>query len=429
MSTGPNPPDPGTLAREAAWWLLQARKLPLPAAREELRRTLARVIECGEAALALPVAHDPSAPDFARTTLVQAHAMRAEDARHGAGQLSLGSQRAPTPETCDDGWERVEEIVQVAEESARSAARLVDAINPKEKKWAAAAAAAAAAAVASARAARRIVDERNHAYTFHADPAFSFGEGWYLAAAAVLAGIAIQVEPGKPQTAAVERFVRDAGVAERVQPYRSRPRANKHLTAIVAAGFRADPIEAQRRVRAAFLGDTPIAPEIVDFAARALDGAPAGAKVLLWVRHGAHHANRNTSYAELVELVARARAADLVPALIGDAVRGGDIPPGAIDLTLFWKQPLFQGEDMRRAQLQLFEQLRRAHGVVGQIGVTTAGMDGPALIGLPTAYLTAEPNPRIGAWVGAVPGYEEIVRDDGYLARIDAVLRTWCAGA
>ncbi|MBZ0233970.1 MAG: hypothetical protein K8M05_16700, partial [Deltaproteobacteria bacterium] len=170
-------------------------------------------------------------------------------------------------------------------------------------------------------------------------------------------------------------------------------------------------------------------PDLVDWAARALDAAPARAKVLVWVRHGAHHPDRNTSYPELVALVARARAADLVPVLIGDAIRGGDLPPGAIDLTLFWKQPRFQGEDMRRAQLQLFEQLRRAHGLVGQLGVTTAGMDGPAMLGLPTMYLTAAPNPRMGAWVGAVPGYQEVVRDDGYLARIESTLRAWRAGA
>ena len=42
------------------------------------------------------------------STLVKAHAARARDARHGAGQLSLGAQRAPTCEACDDGWRRVE---------------------------------------------------------------------------------------------------------------------------------------------------------------------------------------------------------------------------------------------------------------------------------------------------------------------------------
>lgn len=401
ISTSPDPTDPRALAREA----------------------LARAIEQGETELARALADDDAKTVArVRVALIRAHAARAEDARHGAGQLSLGSQRAPTPEDCDDGWERVEAIVQVAETSAREAARHAGVLD-RPAAWK-----AARAAEASARAARRLVDERNHAYTFHADPGFSFGEGWYLAAAAVLAGIAIQVEPDKPHTAAVERFVRDAGLVDLVQPYASRPRANKHLTAIVADAFRADPIAAQRRVRAAFLGDAPAPPDLVDWAAAALASAPTGAKVLVWIRHGAHHPDRNTSYAELVALVARVHAADLVPVLIGDAIRGGDVPPGAIDLTLFWKQPRFQGEDMRRAQLQLFEELRRAHGLVGQLGVTTAGMDGPALLGLPTAYLTAAHNPRIGAWVGAVPGYQELVRDDATLARIDAVLRAWRAG-
>ncbi|MCK5800798.1 MAG: hypothetical protein KAI47_26605 [Deltaproteobacteria bacterium] len=39
-------------------------------------------------------------------------------------------------------------------------------------------------AEAAARDARKIVDDRNHAYTFHTTPSFSFGEGWYLVAAA-----------------------------------------------------------------------------------------------------------------------------------------------------------------------------------------------------------------------------------------------------
>ena len=123
----------------------------------------------------------------------------------------------------------------------------------------------------------------------------------------------------------------------------------------------------------------------------------------------------------------RVLAQGLVPVLIGDALRGDPVPPGAVDLALFWKQPLFQGVDMRRAQLQFFEHLRRAHGLVGQVGVTTAGMDGPALLGLRTMYLTAEPNVRLGRWVGAVPGYDEIVRRDGYLECITRTLASWAA--
>jgi hypothetical protein len=84
---------------------------------------------------------------------------------------------------------------------------------------------------------------------------------------------------------------------------------------------------------------------------------------------------------------------------------------------------------MRRAQLQFFEHLKRGHGLVGQLGVTTAGMDGPALLGLPTLYLTSAPNPRLGTWVGTVPGYQEIVRSDGYLDRVSDVLLRWAGGS
>jgi hypothetical protein len=94
-------------------------------------------------------------------------------------------------------------------------------------------------------------------------------------------------------------------------------------------------------------------------------------------------------------------------------------------MILFWKDPVFRGDDGRRAQLQFFEHLRDAHDVVGQLGVTTAGMDGPALMGMPTMYLTDAPNVRMRAWVGAVPGYREIVRESGYLERVSGGLTEW----
>ena len=403
--------------------LAPAAALHLPGGRDRHRRQLEHAIDLANRVLAAAEQEggDARLSAGARATLVRAHAARARDARHGAGQLSLGAQRAPTCEACDDGWRRVEAIVDVAEVSASAAARMAAGLDNKSG-WK-----AARAAEAAARDARRIVDERNHAYTFHADPGFSFGEGWYLAAAAVLAGVAIQIEPGKPQTPQAERFLRDAGLGSLIRPYRSRPRANKHLPEIVARAFRADPVPAQRKLRAAFLGDAPIPRTISDWADRRLAGVSAGKKILLWVRYGAHHPARNTTSPELVELARRALAANLVPVLVGDAVRGSGVSSDAIDMTLFWKEPIFQGADMRRAQLQLFEHLKGARGLVGQLGVTTAGMDGPALMDLPTMYLTDAPNVRLGTWVGTVPGYQEIVRGDGYLERVSERLRRWAA--
>jgi len=421
--------DAPSLEREAAAVLGSAlarvSALHLPGMRDQHRAEVERAIELAYDALAVTDAAggSPETIAAARSTLVRAHAARARDARHGAGQLSLGAQRAPTRDDCDDGWRRVEEIVGVAEAAAVEAARLALLLDDR------AARSAARAAEAAAKDARRIVRDRNHAYTFHADPGFSFGEGWYLAAAAVLAGVAIQIEPDKPQTSQAERFLRDAGLAALLQPYRSRPRANKHLPEIVARAFRADPHAAGRRLRAAFLGDAPISRAVVEWTDRRLAGAAAAKTVSLWVRHGTHQPARNTKHPELVDLARRALDAGLVPVLVGDAVRGGEAPAGAVDCTLFWKDALFQGPDMRRTQLQLFEHMRRAHGLVGQLGVTTAGMDGPALMGLPTAYLTEAPNLRLGAWVGAVPGYREIVRGDSHLDEVSRTLRRWAADA
>ncbi|WP_438014166.1 hypothetical protein WMF18_24975 [Sorangium sp. So ce315] len=428
--------------------LALAATLHLSGQRERYRRLLERAIELAERALAAAALERAAHEDHeladrgeraaatrmgAHATLARAHAARAEDALHGAGQLSLSAQRAPTLEACDDGWRRAEAIAAGAEASARAAAisaAELEAGAPRSRGARAARAAAHKAEVA-ARAARRIIEERNDAYTFHTEGGFSFGEGWHVAAAAVLAGATVQIEPGRAGTPQAEAFLRDAGLSDRLQAYRSRPRAMKQTTEIVARAFKAEPSSAQRRVRAAFLGDAPVPDAVIGWIERRLAEARAVAsgrkKALLWIREGLHHPHRNTTPAELLELTELVRRAGLVPVLTGDALRDGLVPEGAVDMTLFWKDATFRQLDMRRAQLQFFEHLRRAHGLVGQLGVTTAGMDGPALLGLPTMYLTDSPNVRMRAWVGAVPGYQEIVRERGYLERVRRVLSGWAA--
>jgi hypothetical protein len=400
--------------------LMQLSSLHLPGVRDRHRVHLERAISRAEAALAMEPGDDARAQRHkVSLLLIKAYGARAEDARYGAGQLSRGAQRAPTSEDCEDGWRRVEEIVKVAEQSAAAAERLATELNhPQAERL-------SCAAVVAGRDARRIIEERNHAYTFHADPSFSFGEGWYVAAAAVLCGVLIQIEPAQQQTRQAQLFLKEAGLGSRIVPYRPRPRANKALVDIVARGFRADPNTAARKLRTAFLGEEPIPEPVIRWTDLALAGASTEKKVLLWVRYAAHHPERNTNHPELQELCRRVLGKNLIPVLVGDALRDGEVPEGAVDLTLFWKHALFQGEQMRRAQLLFFERMRQAHGLCGQVGVTTAGMDGPALMGLPAMYLTHEPNVRLGRWVGAVPGYEEVVRSDDYLERISATLAKW----
>ncbi|MCB9557535.1 MAG: hypothetical protein H6707_15615 [Deltaproteobacteria bacterium] len=397
----------------------------LPSAREQYRQQLDGAIDRARCELAQAGAEGTDSRSISRlrSILVRGLVAHAENARYGAGQLSRGAQRAPTRADCDDGWRRVAEIVAVAEASAAEVSSIISGFEDYRARK------AAAQARAAAHAARRILEERNHAYTFHTDPRFSFGEGWYLAAAAALCDdVLIQIEPEQPQTVAAQCFLHAAGLDDRLVPYRPRPRANKHLPEIVARAFGRDVEWAQERLRAAFLGDEPVAPSVVEWTARRLASAAPGPKVLLWVRRGSHQPSRNTPHCELVELARCAHHAGLVPLLFGDAV-GDDLSSvAALDLTLCWQEPLFQGRQMRRSQLQLFEQLRRAHRLVGQLGVTTAGMDGPALLGLPTMYLTDSPNVRLGKWVGAVPGYEEVLRGEDYLERISARLKQWALG-
>jgi hypothetical protein len=340
------------LERDAARHLVDAlARLNQAGQREAHRRLLDQAVELATRALAageqdraspVPGTRDVRERTALRLTLARAYAARAEDALHGAGQLSQSAQRAPTVEACDDGWRRVAEIVASAEAFAAACASVVAELEREapETSGARRARAVARRADSAARAARALVEARNHAYTFHTDGRFSFGEGWYLAAAAVLAGVTIQIEPGRPGTVQAERFLRDAGLSDRLVPYRPRPRAMKHVTAIVARAFRADPASAQERLRAAFLGDGAIAPSVEEWIDRTLlaQGAePDAKKVLVWISSGAHHPGRNTTFPELVALVALVVRCGLVPVLTGDRAFGDQIPRGALDLILFWK--------------------------------------------------------------------------------------------
>lgn len=390
--------------------------LHLPGVRDAYRSRLEQVVLV--ATKALESAMENGEVELLHWVLVQACAARAEDARYGAGQLARGSQRAPTLEDCEDGWQRVEQIASTAEEAAQAAAGFAQRLDTDKAR------AMALRAEVAAIAARKTVQERNRAYTFHADPGFSFGEGWYLAAAALLAGLSIQIRPGAAQEVQARRFLCAAGLEESLRPYRSRPASPKHLTHIIAEAFRADAPGAQCTLRAAFLGNESPAATLLSWIVGKM-GATPGQKVLLWVRTGDHDAQRNTCFDELRQLAELVVHAGLTPIFFGDNVPFELVPPSAINLALCWKEPLFQGPDMRRAQLHLFEELRCRHGLVGQIGVTTAGMDGPALMGLPTLYLTQQRNVRLGKWVGAVPGYQEVVREPGYFEIIRTTLHQW----
>ncbi len=193
------------------------------------------------------------------------------------------------------------------------AARLAELLNTAEAK------AIARRAEIAATAARKIVIDRNRAYTFHADPGFSFGEGWYLAAASLLAGVPIQIRPGAAQELQAKRFLHDAGLEGSLRPYRSRPASPKHLTHIIAEAFHTDAQSSQSTLRAAFLGNESPSASLSAW----IDGnvgENSEQKVLLWVRTGDHDAQRNTCFEELRQLSELILNAGLTPIFFGDAV-------------------------------------------------------------------------------------------------------------
>ncbi len=392
--------------------------------RTQHRALLARAI--AEASRSL-VVEDAAMRVRAALTLAQAYACAAEDALHGANQFSMSAQRAPSTEACNEGWTHVAELVETACHHARASRDVLTGVDPRAGKALRRVEQAAMRAEKAAHAACDLVSARNDAYVFHAAPGFSFGEGWHVAAAALLANITVQLDPKEPGVLEAERFLRDAGILSRVKLARPRPRAAKQLTELVARAFRADARAALLTVRRAFLGEEAIPEAVRGFADARLKGV-LGPKVLVWIRRGTHHPARNSRPDEVKNLVASIASEGGTALLVGDEAFL-PIPQGAIDLSRFWQAPIFCGEDRRRAQLQLFEHLRLAHGVRGQVGVTTAGMDGPALLGLPTAYLTDAPNPRMRAWVGALPDYREIVREARYRENILAALRAWLGPA
>jgi len=419
------------LEREAARLLASALS-PEGVARDRASRraTLALCVEHARAALRSADPVDPSLVLRAQRTLARAFAALAEAARHGAGQLSLSAQRAPDCDAREDGWRKVSAIVEECEAFALASVEAARALAERapSSQLAREASDAARRADDAARAARELLRSRNEAFTFHADDGFSFGEGWHVAAAAVLTGALVQIESDRRASPHVERFLREAGVGAQLVEPRARPRAMKQSTELVARAFAKDAASAQRRLRAAFLGDAAIDPSVLAFIEARVPRAEREARrVALWVRNGAHQPERNTDAAELRALVQLAHDAGLEPMLVGEAPAGEAALSLAIDLTLHRIEPVFCGPDGRRAQLQLFEQLRAAHGLVGQLGVTSAGMDGPALMGLATAYITAQPNPRMQRWVGAVAGYEEVLRDERFEQRVRELFARWRA--
>jgi hypothetical protein len=264
------------------------------------------------------------------------------------------------------------------------------------------------------------------------------GEGYHLAAAlAVQPDMRYVVLDDGTDPARVERMTELLG-ADRLDRERpgggivtytdedSRNEARRpfiplvQATAIVGAAVTPgsphyDP-DARARIQSALIGSDQPGAEARELRVRGfLATQPPGlldpgvAKVLVWVRGRAEHEpERSSSPTLLHQMAAEIRAAGMTPVFVGHRV--AELPEG-IDLTEHWEQPPFKEQDGIRAQLVLFDLLHREHGVHGQVGMRSGGMDGPALIGLPTVPIGTSGETRMRTWDG-MDGYERVAEDE-----------------
>jgi hypothetical protein len=137
-------------------------------------------------------------------------------------------------------------------------------------------------------------------------------------------------------------------------------------------------------------------------------------KLLIWNRgRDDYQSERNTTPKLRGQLTSLARDLRLAPILIGHPIGA---PRSPCDLTGLWEDEVFR-KSPYLSQLAFVDLLCREYGVVASVGNRSGGMDGPALLGLPTIYLE-DPSAnelsqkRMQAWVNVVPGYRRQVLND-----------------
>ena len=247
----------------------------------------------------------------------------------------------------------------------------------------------------------------------------SFGEAFHVSAAATLDGdVTWRVERGDDgQQARARHFLcattrrredNDSPVVERA------PEATRRVAVAFASGACCARLRLARRWR------LPQAQrrEVERFADSWFSGL-SRQKVLVWNRKDpTYQRERNTSGTLRDQLGRLCNDLALLPIFVGHTFGGARSP---CDLAGFWKEhPFSVPETSYQAQLHFVLHLRRAHGLVAQLGNRTGTMDGHALLGLPTLYFENGPagdgaqgdqpnQQRMEQWTRAVPNYRRVI--------------------
>jgi hypothetical protein len=207
-------------------------------------------------------------------------------------------------------------------------------------------------------------------------------------------------------------------------------------TQLVGRAFQANPTAVANYLRLAFLSGRESLRKVDEHLSKTVESWNANQKtqpmrVLVWARNavkpdtkarpGAVDTRyRNSGTFLTAALVQCVRRAGLVPVLVGDTLPSGGqfkkvhsrMSEESHHLGQFFKQDCFGGEETVRRQLYFLNGLQCRGGVIAQVGVKAGGMDGPALMGLPTIVIDLETDPelqiRMSRWGQKLPHYHVI---------------------
>jgi hypothetical protein len=149
-----------------------------------------------------------------------------------------------------------------------------------------------------------------------------------------------------------------------------------------------------------------------------------GPKILIWNRaRNDYEKVRDTSPRLLSQLTQLVRTKGFNPVLFGHPVKNA--PRLSCNLTEIWNEP---GIGSHLEQLRFVEHIRRHFDVVGSIGNRSGGMDGPALLGMPTLYLEerdAEHQARMFDWTRCMFNYRRVFLDGHEIPDGSTTKQTW----
>jgi hypothetical protein len=247
----------------------------------------------------------------------------------------------------------------------------------------------------------------------------SFGEAYHVCGAVIFRpGSLWKTIAGKPasRTLAASFIQKFSDVPEATNDCKSNAWKS---TEIITDSFRLMAETSARQIlRDAWLGYPLDEQPLRDLAQKRLSSL-SGQKILIWNRDrkGAklpYEGERDTSPRLRDQLIRLVKESRYIPVIVGHRIATPETSRerAACHLTELWNEP---GISTHLEQLRFFEHIKNRYQVAGSIGNRSGGMDGPALLGMPTLYLedpfTAKAR-RMEQWTRCMSNYKREWLDD-----------------